>query len=221
MKKIALFLLMATGFVSAQVTRNLGDFDQLKVFDRIEVTLVPSTENRIELRGARSSDVEFVTKNNLLKIRMHATSTLGGEDVKATLYYKSINDVDASEGATITSDAVIKSPYMTVVAKEGAQIELNLESKKVKVKSVTGAHVTLAGTAEELGATIGTGGILDAKSLNVIDADLSVNAGGEIDVTASDDVNADVKAGGNIRIFGSPRHVNKKTSLGGTIEVRE
>src|SRR6476660_10307191 len=141
MKQIALLLLLTAGIASAEVTKNLGDFDQLKVFDRIQVTLVPSTENRIELRGPRTSDVEFVTKGDQLKIRMRATGMLGGEDIKATLYFKTLNDIDASEGATITISETIKTPKMTVTAKEGAQIELNLDVNNLDVKSVTGAQI--------------------------------------------------------------------------------
>jgi len=220
MKQIALLLLLTAGIASAEVTKNLGDFDQLKVFDRIQVTLVPSTENRIELRGPRTSDVEFVTKGDQLKIRMRATGMLGGEDIKATLYFKTLNDIDASEGATITISETIKTPKMTVTAKEGAQIELNLDVNNLDVKSVTGAQINLAGKTDNLEIVVGTGGTVDAKSLTARQADVSVNAGGEVDVTASDFVDANVKAGGNIRIFGNPKQVNKKTALGGSIEVK-
>jgi len=221
MKRIALLLLFSAGMLSAQVTKNLGDFDQLKVFDQIQVTLVQSDQNKIELRGQHSGDVEFVTKNNQLKIRMPINRTLDGEGVKATLYYKSLNDVDASEGALITTSETIKTRKMTVTAKEGAQIELNLDVDNVDVKSVTGANITLAGSANSIDIKVGTGGIVDAKSLTARDADVNVNAGGEVDITATDEVDADVKAGGNIRIYGNPREVNKKTTLGGSIEVKK
>ncbi len=221
MRTIALFLLFGAGIASAQVTKNLGDFDQLKVFDQIQVTLVHSDENKIELRGQHSGDVEFVTKNNQLKIRMPINRTLDGESVKATLYFKSLNDVDASEGALVTTSETIKTRKMTVTAKEGAQIELNLDVDNVDVKSVTGANITLAGNANTIDIKVGTGGIVDAKSLTARDADVNINAGGEVDVNATDEVDADVKAGGNIRIYGNPSSVNKKTTLGGTIEVKK
>lgn len=219
MKKIALFLLLTAGIASAQVTKNLGDFNQLKVFDRIEVTLVPSDENKIVLSGSRSGDVEFVTKNNLLKIRMSIGRTLDGENVKATLYYKELNDVDASEGALITTSATIKAPKMTVTAKEGAQIELNIDVQNVNVKSVTGGIVRLAGSAENMKASLGTGGRLEAKPLQTEQTEISINAGGEAEVTASELVDASVKAGGDIKVYGNPRQVNKKTALGGSIDV--
>jgi len=195
MGKFVLFLLLSAGIASAQVNKNLGDFDQIKVFDRIEVELIKADENRIELRGPRASDVEVVTKNNLLKIRMRATGMLGGEDIKATVYYKSINDIDASEGAQVSSEATLKLPNLTVTVKEGAQIELNLDIENLSIKSVTGGIVRLAGSAENMKANLGTGGILEAKPLMTKQANISINAGGEADIQPELGDGADILLG--------------------------
>lgn len=221
MKNIALLLLLTAGMASGQTTKNLGDFDQLKVFDQIQVTLVQSDENKIELSGANSSEVEFVTKNNQLKIRLPFTRTLDGEKIKATLYFKSLNDIDGSEGASISGADVIKTANMTVTAKEGAQIDLNLEVGNLSIKSVTGGDIGLAGTADNMEASLGTGGILDARALVTRRTEIKINAGGEADVNATESVDASVKAGGNIRIYGNPKSVDQKTALGGSIEIKK
>jgi hypothetical protein len=221
MKKLVLFTLMAAGIASAQTTKNLGDFSQLKVFDQIQVTLIPSDENKIELSGPRSGDVEFVTKNDLLKIRMSIGRTLDGEKVKATLYYKTLNDVDVSEGAYVTGSTAINTQKMTVTAKEGGQVELNLDVRNVNVRSVTGGIVRLAGKATVMDAKLGTGGVLDAKPLQTEQTTIGINAGGTADVTASELVDASVKAGGDINIYGNPKHVNQKTTFGGSINVKK
>jgi hypothetical protein len=43
-----------------QVT-NLGDFSDIKVFDKLKVELI-SSENKAEITGNRESEVEFVNK---------------------------------------------------------------------------------------------------------------------------------------------------------------
>ncbi len=216
-KAILLVFLLAAGMAFAQ-TKNLGDFDQLKVFDRITVNLVPSETAKIELVGKRSSDVEVVNKNGLLKIRMKLGKLLDGENVTATLYYKELNDIDASEGSLITNSTALKSPKMTVTAKEGAQIELNLDVQNVDVKSVTGAVVRLAGTAKRMEASLGTGGVLEAKTLKTEQTEISINAGGEAEVNATELVDASIKAGGNVTVFGHPKQIDKDIKLGGSVE---
>ncbi|HLA54865.1 MAG TPA: head GIN domain-containing protein [Flavobacterium sp.] len=219
MKKLVLIALVLTsGMAVAQVTKKLGDFDELKVFDRITVTLIPSGENKIEIKGRRTKDVEVVNNNGQLKVRMKFGKLLDGDDINATLYFTTLESVDASEGSMITSSTTFKQSKMEATAKEGAQIELHLDVDKVEVKSVTGAIVRLAGRADNLEAKLGTGGILEAKTLETSQADVSINAGGEAEVNASDLVDADVKAGGNVTIYGHPKQINKNTTLGGTIE---
>lgn len=219
MKKLVLIAMVLTSTISlAQTNKVLGEFDELKVFDRINVELVPSTENKVEISGSRSKDVEIVNKNGQLKIRMSLGKLLDGEDVKARLYFKKLESVDASEGALITTSATLKQTAIEVTAKEGAQIELNLDVSKANVKSVTGGIIRLAGKASNLDASLGTGGVLEAKSLVTAQTDVSINAGGNAEVNASELVDANVQAGGNVLIFGKPKQINKKTALGGSIE---
>ena len=220
MKKRILFLAIAfAGISTAQPIQNLGDFRSLKVFDQITVNLIPSDENKVELKGKRSGDVEVVNKNGQLKIRMRASRLLDGENVTADLYFRTLTDIDASEGALITTSATLSQPKIVVTAKEGAQIELNIEVQNADVKSVTGGIVRLAGSAENLKASLGTGGELRAKPLVTEQTDIKINAGGEAEINASELVDANIKAGGNIKVYGNPRQVNKKTTFGGDITV--
>ena len=47
---------------------------------------------------------------------------------------------------------------------------------------------------------------------------ISLNAGGNAAIFASEFVDAKVRAGGDIYIYGSPKQINQKTVLGGSIK---
>jgi len=47
---------------------------------------------------------------------------------------------------------------------------------------------------------------------------ITVNAGGDSDVYATDLVEAKVRAGGDIIIYGKPKQINQKIVAGGTIK---
>lgn len=218
MKKTALLAILFIAQISfAQVTKNLGDFDELKVFDRINVELIPSTENKIEIKGDRSSEVEVVNKNGELKIRMSLKKLMKGEEITAKLYFTKLESIDASEGAYVTCDETFKQTAIEITGKEGAEIRLKIDVQKAKIKSVTGAILKISGTAQNQDASLGTGGILEAMNLETSQTTVSITTGGEADVKASELVDAKVRAGGTITIYGSPKQVNKKTVLGGTI----
>lgn len=218
MKKIILFL--TAGFFQlgfAQVSKDPGDFNKLKVFDRISAELVPSDVNKVEIAGNRAKDVIVVNKNGELKLGMPATKLLQGEEIEAKVYYKEIKSVDASEGAFISSGKAVSAARLEVTAKEGAEIKLEIDAEILRVKSVTGATIRLEGKASDSEISIGTGGIVEAQNLDTERTDVSINAGGEAEVKATKYVKARTKAGGDIRIHGKPETVDKKSILGGSI----
>ena len=56
------------------------------------------------------------------------------------------------------------------------------------------------------------------KNLITKQTTITGNAGGEADVYATDLVDAKVRAGGTILIYGKPKQINQKVVAGGSIE---
>lgn len=221
MKKV---FILAIAFVMqtavAQVTKNLGDFNTVKVYDKLNVKLIAGSENKVIISGSREQEVEAVNNNGELKLRMPFPKLLSGNDIKIQLYYKKIDGVDANEGACVSSDDTFDATIMDLNAREGAEIHLILDVDKVNIKSVTGGIIALEGKATNQEVTIMTGGVLESKDLMTNQTTISVSAGGSAEVNASVLVDAKVKAGGSVYIYGKPKQINKKTVLGGTIEEK-
>ena len=216
-KLFILLLITQMGFSQETTTKNLGDFDAVKVFDKISLQLIPSEESKIELSGKNSSEVEIVNNNGELKVRMPIGKFLSGEDVTALLYYKNIQSLDACEGSYISSEKVIKQISFSLNSKEGAEIKLKLEVQKLSIRATSGGIINLEGTAKNQDIIISSGGVLNAKDLQTEQTNVSINAGGTADVRASELLDAKVRAGGTITIFGKPKQINQKTVLGGSI----
>jgi len=219
MKKLiigAAILLVQMSF--GQVTKELGDFDTVKVYDKLSVKLVQSSENKVVIEGAREAEVEAVNKNVILKLRMPFPKLLSGNDLDITLYYKHLELIDVNEGANVSSKEAIKATSFKVSAQEGATINVDLDVDKLKVSSVSGGSITLTGKADNQVASLGAGGYLLASKLNTSQTTVSVSAGGKADVNASTLVDAKVSAGGSIYIYGKPKQINQKTVFGGKIE---
>lgn len=222
MKKL---FLVAIAIVSqatfAQVTKKLGDFNAVKVFDKLTVKLIASTENKIVINGTREKEVEVVNNNGELKLRMPFPKLLSGDDISIKLYYKNIDDISANEGSSVSSDAIFKQTIFDLSAKEGAKINLKVDAQKVNIKAVTGAVIELSGAAVNQDVVIMSGGVLKSKNLHTSQTTVSVSAGGNAEINASTLVDAKVKAGGTISIYGKPKQINQETILGGKIEEKE
>lgn len=218
MKIIIFSLLLISQITFSQTEKEVGDFNKVTSFDKIDITLIASNQNKVVLSGSDSDKVEVVNKNGELKIRMPLNRLLDGDNISATVYYKNINAIEANEGSRISSNEVFKTASFDIIAKEGAEVRINLNVTSLTIKSSSGAIVTLIGEATTQAAISNTGGILNASKLKTTITNVTVNAGGNAEVNASDVVDAKVRAGGKILIFGKPKQINQKTVVGGIIE---
>lgn len=218
MKKIILLsFVFLTQLNYSQTTIELENFDKLKVFDQLNVTLISSEENKVIITGKNQSKVEVVNKNGVLKIRMTITKILSGADTKVVLHFKNIQSIDANEGSIVSGSDIFKQTAMELSAQEGAMIDVELDVDTTTAKLYSGGIINLLGKATIQKAIINSGGMLNAKNLETSQTTVSVSAGGSAEVNANTLVNAKVKAGGAIRIFGKPKQINQEILAGGTI----
>lgn len=198
--------------------KSVGKFSEVKVYDLIEVNLVKSKENKVVITGDDVEDVEIVNKNGILKVRMKLDKIFNGTRTVVAVHYTTLNIIDGNEGAFITADELIEQDFILLKAQEGAFIKIGLDVNKVEIKAVSGGVIETSGKANHQEINLNTGGIYKGRDFSTMVTDVTIQAAGEADVNALDIVNAKVRAGGNIRIYGHPKTVNESTALGGRIK---
>lgn len=219
MKNIFLVLaFLYSTFSFSQITKDLGDFNRLKVSDRIELKLFPSDKNYVEISGDKAADVKLITKNNQLIIRMDVAQFLKGEDVVVLLYYKNLQEIIADRGASVRTEEVIHNNIFKVEAGKGSGIALRLEVENLEVKVNSGAEVYLNGRAVRQEVISNSGGNYDGEELETQYTKVTVNAGGQADIFATKNVEAKTRAGGSIHIWGGAE-VDQKKIAGGNIKI--
>jgi hypothetical protein len=219
MKKIIYSLLLISSITFAQTEKKVGDFTKVSSFDKIDVQLIPSNENKVILQGKDADQVELVNKNGELKIRMPFGKLLKGDDISATVYYKKLDAVEANEGSRIASKEEIKAINFDIICKEGSEIKLlNLQASRLQVRTSAGSIVTIKGSVKNQDILSNSGGKYDGQDCITEQTVVTVNAGGIAHVYATDLVDAKTRAGGEIRIYGKPKQINEKKIAGGTIE---
>ena len=219
MKKLIIAtVLIVSQFAVSQIEKNPGDFNKVSSYDQIDVLLIASNETKVLLSGKDSEEVEVINNNGELKIRMPLKKAFKGDAVSATVYYKKIDAVEANEGSRISSQDVIKGGGFSVYALAGSEIKLKLDVDKVDVQGVAGSKINLEGKAKTQDVDINSGSILYADKLITEQTTITVTAGGRADINATALVDAKVRAGGKVMIYGKPLKIHKKTVAGGKIE---
>ena len=202
----------------SQTEKNLGDFKEIKVYDRIEVELVKSDENKVVISGKNTEDVVFVIKNGLLKIRMTLDKSFNGDETEVKVYYKKIDIIDANEGTFIGSNDVFEQFEIDLRAQEGGSIRIQVKDMTfLNVKAISGGVVQASGNSKNQNVDINTGGQDKAKELHTEKTDVIIRAAGEAHVHATKEVTAKVRAGGSVYIYGNPEKVDENTVFGGKI----
>ena len=214
-------LVSYTVFSQRIVEKNVGDFNKVKVFDLIEVNLIHSDENKILIKGNNVDDIQIVNKNGLLKVRMEFDKIFQGEETFIEVYYTGLDVIDGNEGARITVNEIMEQDAIELKTQEGARIKVGLNVNHANVKAVTGGIVEASGIAKNQEIVLNTGGIFEGQSLRTKVSKVRITAAGEAEVYVTDRIDVNVKAGGDVEVYGNPKEVFKNTFAGGRIKIRD
>ena len=229
MKKIIFIcvLMMTLSFTAqTKVTKNLGDFTILKVYNGIELELIKSTEQKLEITGKKSEIVKIKNVNNTLKISLPFSlkpenNAANGEVLVKLYYSNNIDIVDANEGATITGKE-IEQDKLEVNVQERAFINLVVKVKHLEVRASSGGIIKLSGTTKNQTVDVDLYGIYNGFNLvNKSNTIVKAGTGAKAEVFAGETLNAKVSFGGSIFYKGNPEVIKDKKVIGGIIQKRD
>ncbi|MDD7885946.1 head GIN domain-containing protein [Flavivirga sp. 57AJ16] len=217
---IVLLTILVSTIAIAQkpIEKSIGEFTNLKVYDLIDLELIKSDHDKVIISGKNNEDVLVNNKNGTLKIKMKLEEAFDGNETKVQLYYTALDIIDVNEGARVFSKDTIKQFEIDLNAQEGGKIEAKLDVKYANIRSVTGANIQTSGIAKHQDISIYTGGVYEGEDLKTEFTDVSVRIAGEAHVRAKTLVNAKIRAGGNVFIYGNPERVDESKVLGGRIK---
>ncbi len=228
MKKITFICVILLSYVTVAqttITKNLGDYSTLKVYNGIEVELIKSNDQKLEVTGEKSELVKIKNVNNTLKISLPfsikpAENSAEGKIFVKIFYNKNIALIDGNEGATITGKD-FNQDKVAVNAQERAFITLSTTANYISVRSSSGGIIKLSGTAKNQDVDVDLYGIYHGYNMNVSgNSTVKAGTGAKAEVLAGEVLNAKVSFGGSIFYKGNPEVVKDKKVIGGIIQKR-
>ncbi|MDK7375655.1 MULTISPECIES: head GIN domain-containing protein [Weeksella] len=214
----SLILLVGSNLVLGQKTIELNDFQALKVYDKIPVELIHSDTPKVEINGSLAEKVVIEQDYNELKIKLSGIDLLQGDNTQIVLYYTTLNDIQASQGSRIESEDVLGGESLKLTSNEGSTIKLKIDTNSLSAKLNSGGNMILSGQVKKQDVIVNTGAQFESKNLVSSFTNVTCNAGGHAWVHAKDKVDAKVRAGGVIRVYGNPSHKKQKKIAGGSIQ---
>jgi len=221
MKKLALLIVLISSITFAQkpITKKLGDFNTLKVFNGLTVKLQKADKPTIVITGSKADDVSVKNSNGVLKIKLKFPDSFKADDADITINYsEKIEVLDANEGAVIKADTPIKQQQLEVKVQEGAKINVPVEVKYLTIKTVSGGIIKLTGTTQNQTIEATTGGIYKGYDLQSKQSTALAASGAIVKIHTSEVLDAKVRFGGSIYYKGVPEVLKTKKIIGGTIK---
>lgn len=216
--KVFVLFITTTLFAQNPIEKTIGEFTELKVYDLIEVELVKSKENKVIITGKNSGKVLVNNKSGRLKIKMNLEEIFDGNSTKVILHYTSVDIIDVNEGAKVFSKDKLKQFEIDLKAQEGGKIDVDLNVSYTNIKAVTGGVVKTSGKSKSQDISLLTGGVYKGSKLETDKTEVTIKAGGEAYVNASNLVDIKIRAGGDVFIYGDPETVNESRALGGRVK---
>lgn len=211
-------LLLSANTAFGQLSREIIAFKELDVTDKINVKLIPSTENKIIIEGELANQMELTQYNDVLRLEMNSSYILKGDKVNATVYSSNVSSIIARKGAVVkSSETEIQGKLIYLLANEGAKIQVRLHADQIDVNSTTGALIQTEGEAKSQTVNCTFGGSYNGKNLLTESAIARTNAGGKIELNTDKSVDVQTRAGGIIDIYGNPKDRKTKRLAGGKI----
>ena len=107
---------------------------------------------------------------------------------------------------------------LKLTSNEGSTIKLKIDTNSLSAKLNSGGNMILSGQVKKQDVIVNTGAQFESKNLVSSFTNVTCNAGGHAWVHAKDKVDAKVRAGGVIRVYGNPSHKKQKKIAGGSIQ---
>lgn len=216
---VLFFLILSTTVDAQEISEPLESFSRLKSSNSVKVALIPSDEYRIEVDGYDKDEVHYEVKGNLLEIRLSWDNVFSDSNTIVTVFFKDLEEIDANSRSVVSLEKAYETDNMVFSAGEGASITASISVDRATLKATTGGHIRLIGEADSQDVRVNTGGLYSGRDFKTKDSEVQIATGGQADVYSSESCRVNAKLGGNVNVFGNPKRVDQKSSLGGNISI--
>jgi hypothetical protein len=199
--------------------RTVGSFSGVKVGEAIDVYLKKGDKEsvRVEVTGARTSDVLTEVSGSYLKVHMR-DGRYRNRNVKVYVTYVSLEKIHASSASNVFSEGTIRANSMDISASSAASVEITIETGFASVDASSAGDLVLEGKAKELAIEVSSAGEVDAYALESEIVRANASSAGSAKISVSKELNAHASSGGSIRFRGSPGKTNTDSSSGGSVK---
>jgi hypothetical protein len=189
--------------ITASQVRTPGNFTAVNLTGsgQVNITMGPTLQLTVSDDSNLLALVQTTVSNNTLTVGYKPNTVINGGHLVVTIVMPALigTSITGSGIITETGNFAMNGAFTTTVTGSGT-INLN------------------GGSADSLVANINGSGLIKAQAFPVKDAYVTISGSGEVDVTASDLLNATLSGAGAVLYTGNPTIIKKITGSGQVIK---
>ncbi|WP_088323071.1 head GIN domain-containing protein [Polaribacter tangerinus] len=209
------------GNIVTEERKPSAPFSGIKVSAGIDLYITQGNKNKIIVEADENLQklIKTSISDGILKIYTEENIwKSSARKVYVTLQELSL--LKASSGSDVYSENTINTNEISISASSGADINISIAAENVSTSASSGSDIKISGNAINHATKASSGSSIDAYKLESKNVIARVSSGADINVTATEKIEANASSGGDIDFDGSPSKINKKTSSGGSVSKR-
>ncbi len=226
MKTIGAFLLLLVFLSSTTFAQDdddwssrdyqIGNFSQIYLHGGYKVFLQQGNKPALTVK-TNNSDIfdKLEVKNQGDELRLVMKDDfITYKRIRLYITFTDLEVIEVEGGLKLDSDGYLDLEDLLLYVEGGANVDLQMKAKNVKVVGQGGILVDLQGVANSLSVKLSGAGHVDADELKTEAADIEIEGVGTASVYATDRLNAQIEGVGKVSYKGDPKVTQNIEGLG-------
>jgi hypothetical protein len=196
-------------------------FTKVRVSTGLDLYISQGSKNKITVEADENLQEIIITEVLNGELKIYAEKNIWR--AKARKIHVTIDNLEAlsaTSGADVYAKEPIKVTNLKINATSGADIKISVDADSVETNATSGSDIEISGITNNYFSNATSGASIDGYELKSENATVNVTSGANINVFASESINAKATSGGNIDFKGNPKKVDKKSNSGGSISAQ-
>lgn len=186
-------------------TRNVTGFHSIDVGGAFEIELIKSTSEKVVIEADDNIMPHIITKVSGGELDISTDADINNpNELKITIYYKSINELDISGAADLYSSDVLKSENLELDFSGASEVTLKLDVGTLEIDLSGASKIELEGQAGMVKLDASGAAVVHAYGLEIKQLDLDSSGASVVKVLVMDKLNIDSSGASSVRYKGSP-----------------
>jgi hypothetical protein len=197
------------------------DFTKIKVSTGLDLYISQGSKNQITVEADENLQdiIRTEVKDGVLRIYSEK-NIWRAKARKVYVTVETLEALTATSGSDVYTNEALEVNNLNISATSGADIHVSVDANTIETTATSGSNIEVFGASNNHISKATSGASIDAYQLRSKNVTVKVTSGANINVYASESIDAKATSGGDIDFKGSPKKVNKKTSSGGSVSAK-